>query len=64
VRKPPLHLKASLKLDLKNACNDPVSVACDAANKGNLNLYPVAIRNFDVERNTASAILDFHENSD
>jgi hypothetical protein len=54
----------SLQLVLKNVGMCPYYVACDASNKGNLKLYPVAIRNFDLVSGTTSAILDFYEDSD
>jgi hypothetical protein len=54
----------SLQLVLKNVGSGPFSVACDTSNKGNLKLYPAAIRYFDLERGTTSAILEFYEDSD
>jgi hypothetical protein len=54
----------SLQLVLKNVGSGPFPVACDASNKDNLKLYPVAIPYFDLERGTTSAILDFYDDSD
>jgi hypothetical protein len=54
----------SLQLVSKNVGSGTFSVACDASNKGNLNLYPVAIRYLDLESGTTLAILDFYEDSD
>jgi hypothetical protein len=49
---------------MKNTRNGSFYVACDASNKGNLKLYPVAIQYFDLESGIISAILDFYEDSD
>ncbi|CAG9818140.1 unnamed protein product [Phaedon cochleariae] len=42
----------------------PFSVSCDASNKGNQKLFPVAVRYFSVKNGIQDKLLDFIENND
>lgn len=53
----------SLEMILNQIKNNPYSICIDASNKGNLKLFPVAVRYFDENSGTQNAIIDFYEDS-
>lgn len=42
----------------------PFLVACDASNRGNQKLFPVAVRYFNIGTGIQTKLIDFYENSD
>lgn len=44
--------------------SQPFSILCDASNKGNQKLFPIAVRYFSIKSGIQNKLLDFVENSD
>lgn len=52
------------ELGVRNNNPVPFSLACDASNKGNQKLFPVAVRYFNINTGIQTKLIDFYENTD